>query len=71
MLTIIYFTSKTYASVIRFRSETLFVNPVTQEKLPFPTIEEKSSLDLSVVVPAYNEEKRRNVFEILKNWNYL
>jgi len=58
VLTVIYLTSKTYASVIRFRSETLYVNPATKEKLPFPTIEEKSSLELSVVVPAYNEEKR-------------
>lgn len=55
---VIYLTSETYASVIRFRSETLYIDPATKEKLPFPTIEDKSSVHLSVIVPAYNEEKR-------------
>ena len=28
------------------------------ERLPFPSLYEASSLDLSVVIPAYNEESR-------------
>nr|CAH0110028.1 unnamed protein product [Daphnia galeata]SVE76589.1 EOG090X0BIY [Daphnia longispina] len=54
----IYFTSVTYAKVVRFKEEQFYLNPKTGEKLPFPSIEDKSTLLLSVIVPAYNEEKR-------------
>ena len=54
----IYVTSETYARVVRFEEENFFINPETNEKVAFPSINEQSSLLLSVIVPAYNEEQR-------------
>lgn len=40
------------------KEEKSFLDPLNRESIPFPSIEEKSSVLLSVIVPAYNEEKR-------------
>ncbi|XP_057366284.1 dolichyl-phosphate beta-glucosyltransferase-like isoform X2 [Daphnia carinata] len=58
MLLFIYLTSETYAKVIRFKEEKFFLDPNTAEKQRFPSIEDESTIWLSVIVPAYNEEKR-------------
>ncbi|KAK4022786.1 hypothetical protein OUZ56_008233 [Daphnia magna] len=58
MLLFIYLTSETYAKVIRFKEEQFYLDPKTAEKLRFPSIEDESTILLSVIVPAYNEEKR-------------
>nr|SVE77808.1 EOG090X0BIY [Daphnia lumholtzi] len=58
MLLFIYLTSETYAKVIRFKDEQFYLDPKTAEKHRFPSIEDESTIWLSVIVPAYNEEKR-------------
>ncbi|KAK8830699.1 hypothetical protein WA577_004426 [Blastocystis sp. JDR] len=39
-------------------SETVFFNPITNKEDPFPSLDDDATLALSVIVPAYNEEKR-------------
>lgn len=39
-------------------SEQTFRDPTTERRLPFPAISDPPTIDLSVVVPAYNEQKR-------------
>ena len=46
----------------RYEEEKFYVDPsITKgdSRLPFPRLQDQSSLLLSVIVPAYNEEKRR------------
>ncbi|XP_046461850.1 dolichyl-phosphate beta-glucosyltransferase-like [Daphnia pulex] len=57
-LLFIYITSVTYAKVVRFKEEKFYLNPKSGEKEPFPSIEDEPTVLLSVIVPAYNEEKR-------------
>nr|CAG4637281.1 EOG090X0BIY [Ceriodaphnia reticulata]SVE73139.1 EOG090X0BIY [Ceriodaphnia reticulata] len=54
----IYFTSETYAKSFRSKGEKVFLNPKTGEKEFFPSIDDKATVLLSVIIPAYNEEKR-------------
>ena len=52
-------TNDTFAVIERFPDEKFFIDPAKQnEKFPFPYMEQESSIDLSVIVPAYNEEER-------------
>lgn len=51
-------TSKQYAVVTRSKKEKYFLDSKTGKFLEFPKINDKSSINLSVVVPAYNEEIR-------------
>jgi len=39
-------------------SEKYYLDPTTNSKVPFPSLSEAASVDLTVVVPAYNEEER-------------
>ena len=39
-------------------SEKYYLDPTVNSKVPFPSLSEEASVDLTVVVPAYNEEKR-------------
>ena len=59
-LVIIYATtSDTFAVIERFADEKYYIDPTKQNtKCLFPYLEQKSSIDLSVIVPAYNEEER-------------
>nr|CAI5842786.1 unnamed protein product [Callosobruchus analis] len=50
--------SATYPVVKRSRKEKFFFDPNTREFHKFPSIEEPHSIDLSVIVPAYNEYDR-------------
>nr|CAG4645746.1 EOG090X0BIY [Lynceus sp. MCZ IZ 141354] len=50
--------SSPYARVIRFEDEIYYLNPANGEKEKLPSLDETSSLQLSVIVPAYNEETR-------------
>lgn len=44
----------------RFESEKVYKDPNNNyATYPFPFIEEEGSIDLSVIVPSYNEEERR------------
>nr|CAG4649606.1 EOG090X0BIY [Scapholeberis mucronata]SVE93822.1 EOG090X0BIY [Scapholeberis mucronata] len=58
VLMFIFLTSETYAKVVRFKEEYSFLNPQTGERELFPSIEDNPTILLSVIVPAYNEEKR-------------
>ena len=53
-----FVTSSTYAQVVRFEAEKDFIDPASGELRPFPTINDKPTILLTVVVPAYNEEQR-------------
>ncbi|PZC79081.1 hypothetical protein B5X24_HaOG216896 [Helicoverpa armigera] len=55
---ILYLITNPYPVVERFPEESTFNDAKTKRKLPFPNIAEPSSVHLSVVVPAYNEEER-------------
>ena len=39
-------------------SEKYYFDPMLKIKVPFPSLFEEASIDLTVVVPAYNEEER-------------
>lgn len=54
----IYFTSETYPSIRSHESEGFFTDPSSGKKQPFPSITDSPTRSLTVVVPAYNEEKR-------------
>ncbi|XP_044748102.1 dolichyl-phosphate beta-glucosyltransferase [Coccinella septempunctata] len=51
-------TAKQYPFIKRTKKEKCFVNPSTAEVKEFPSLKDECSLDLSVIVPAYNEEAR-------------
>ena len=52
--------SKPYASVVHYDSEHYFLDPnESNKKIKFPTLSDEPQIDLSVVVPSYNEEERR------------
>lgn len=51
-------TAKQYPLIRRTKREKCFVNPANGEVLEFPSLKDECSLDLSVIVPAYNEEAR-------------
>lgn len=57
VITVYLSTPNTYAKVVVFDSEKTFQNEqgVLED---FPSLDEEASLDLSVIVPAYNEEDR-------------
>lgn len=52
-------TTSPYPNLHRHESEKFFSDPKKKNsKLPFPSISDPPSIDLSVIVPAYNEEER-------------
>nr|XP_022921173.1 dolichyl-phosphate beta-glucosyltransferase [Onthophagus taurus] len=51
-------STNAYPNIIRTKKEKYFRNPITGENVVFPTLNENPTLDLSVIVPAYNEEER-------------
>ncbi|CAB3366320.1 Hypothetical predicted protein [Cloeon dipterum] len=53
--------SRPYPNIVRSEKEKSFLDPVDNRRIKFPIDEVKSSLVLSVVVPAYNEESRLSV----------
>lgn len=48
-----------YPCIEKNIEEESYLDPKTKKKLKFPNIKEAQSVNLSVVVPAYNEEERR------------
>ncbi|XP_022320545.2 dolichyl-phosphate beta-glucosyltransferase-like [Crassostrea virginica] len=56
-LIILAMSTKPYPELGRFESEKYFLNE-KNEKCLFPSINEPASVELSVIVPAYNEEER-------------
>ena len=52
-------TQDAVPNIVRFESEKYFVDPNKEGlKTAFPYLEEEGSIDLSLVVPSYNEEER-------------
>lgn len=56
-LIIVTMSTKPYPDLGRYDSEKYFLNE-KQEKCLFPSINDPASVELSVIVPAYNEEER-------------
>lgn len=56
-LIIVAMSTKPYPDLGRYDSEKYFLNE-KQEKCLFPSINDPASIELSVIVPAYNEEER-------------
>ncbi|OWR44187.1 putative Dolichyl-phosphate beta-glucosyltransferase [Danaus plexippus plexippus] len=54
----IFITTSPYPIVERFKEEEYYYDPVSKQKNKFPSIETPYSVNLSVIVPAYNEEER-------------
>lgn len=54
----LYVITKPYPIVEQFEEESTYNDPKSKKRLKFPSISEAESLNLSVIVPAYNEEKR-------------
>lgn len=57
-LTVIFVNASTYPIISRSSKEKQFYDPVKGEYFPFPWITDPPSVSLSVVVPAFDEEKR-------------
>uniref|UniRef100_A0A0B6YA02 Dolichyl-phosphate beta-glucosyltransferase n=1 Tax=Arion vulgaris TaxID=1028688 RepID=A0A0B6YA02_9EUPU len=57
-LTYTFMTTSPYPNLGRHDSEKFFFDPKSKTKRLFPEYTDQPSLDLTVVVPAYNEEKR-------------
>jgi len=53
-----------------FDSENYYWDPNTNQKFPFPSIFDKPTIQLSFIVPAFNEEERF-IFLILKKKKIL
>jgi len=54
----VYATTQKHSFNCRYNDEKFYLNPKTGEKCAFPSLEDKWSVYLSVIVPAYNEEER-------------
>ena len=55
----VYFTAQAYPNLQRHESEMFFLDPKHgNTKQSFPSLDDTPSNDLSVIVPAYNEEER-------------
>jgi dolichyl-phosphate beta-glucosyltransferase len=52
-------TATPYPVVLRSKKETSYLDPKTGQTIEFPSLNEPWSIDLSVIVPAYEEEVRR------------
>ncbi|CAG9792194.1 unnamed protein product [Diatraea saccharalis] len=55
---VIYLTTNPYAAIERFQDEEFYKVPQTKAKIKFPSIDDPQSINLSIIVPAYNEEER-------------
>lgn len=49
-----------YPDIVRHEDEQYYYDPNTGTKEPFPSLNQTPRISLSVIVPAYNEEKRCN-----------
>lgn len=51
-------TTVPYPVIIRSKDEKKFFNPADGRYIPFPSINEPWSVNISIIVPAYEEEVR-------------
>ncbi|XP_066590586.1 dolichyl-phosphate beta-glucosyltransferase [Prorops nasuta] len=54
----LYTKTSPYPTIFRDEAEKYFFHPKTKDKKAFPSLYDKWSIHLSVIVPAYNEEER-------------
>jgi len=54
----VLYKTKPYPNIKRHKDEETFLDPHTIKTVTFPSLEDSPSLELSVIVPAYNEEQR-------------
>ena len=64
-LVVLYVMAVPYPDLGRLHSEKYFLNPKTDKQLLFPSIHDPASVDLSVIVPSYNEEDRCKLYYFL------
>lgn len=50
--------SRTEPDISCHESEKYFLDVKSKRQLPFPSLDDSASLDLTVVVPSYNEQER-------------
>ncbi|XP_017047802.1 dolichyl-phosphate beta-glucosyltransferase [Drosophila ficusphila] len=58
IVAVVLYKTKPYPNIRRLKDEETFLDPNSIETVTFPSLEDSPSLDLSVIVPAYNEEQR-------------
>jgi dolichyl-phosphate beta-glucosyltransferase len=51
-------STKPFPLIKRYVEEKYFIDPVSGDKCLFPSIDDAPTLELSVIIPAYEEEKR-------------
>lgn len=61
---VLYLTTQPYPNVWRHAEERFYYNPKSEMKETFPSLNDDWSVHISVIVPAYNEEKRCNCLVI-------
>ena len=61
---VIVLASEPFALMPQTENERYYLDPATGSKRKFPSILSAPSVYLSLVVPSYNEEKRRNYIYI-------
>lgn len=49
-----------YPVIKRSKEEEYYLDPNTVKTCDFPLMDEEPTIHLSVIIPAYNEEQRRN-----------
>ncbi|KAM8717165.1 hypothetical protein ACLKA7_003949 [Drosophila subpalustris] len=55
---ILLYKTKPYPNIIRHKDEKFYLDPKSIKTVEFPSLDDSPTLELSVIVPAYNEEKR-------------
>lgn len=58
IIVILKIVSEPYPILHRHEKEEFFEDPVTERRDKFPSIYDEPTIELSVIVPAYDEEKR-------------
>lgn len=58
VIAVLLYKTKPYPNIQRHKDEDTFLDPQTIQTIAFPSLDDPPTLELSVIVPAYNEEKR-------------
>ncbi|EDW04060.1 dolichyl-phosphate beta-glucosyltransferase [Drosophila grimshawi] len=58
MVLVLLYKTKPYPIITRHKDEKFYLDPKTIKTIEFPSLDEPPTLELSVIVPAYNEEQR-------------